>query len=96
MLKMCGIAGLDPPGQEALDVGGEMTAMLQALKAPGPGLDRLRGLWQAAGEGDYIMRLNVAEAGRDAPKAAASMTDKVAVDRLASGGKTPLRRARRG
>lgn len=57
---MCGIAGLIHKGKSS-NVGGEMTAMLQALKHRGP--DSTGYAVYAEGEkGDYIMRLKLAEA----------------------------------
>lgn len=57
---MCGIAGLIYKGKSA-NVGGEMTAMLQALKHRGPDSTGYA-VYGAASEGDYIMRVIVAEA----------------------------------
>ena len=57
---MCGIAGLIYKGKSA-NVGGEMTAMLQALKHRGPDSTGYA-VYGAANEGDYIMRVIVAEA----------------------------------
>ncbi len=57
---MCGIAGLIYKGKNA-NVGGEMTAMLQALKHRGPDSTGYA-VYAAANEGEYIMRLIVAEA----------------------------------
>jgi len=57
---MCGIAGLIHKGKRS-NVGGEMTAMLQALKHRGPDSTGYAVYGEAA-EGDYIMRLKVAEA----------------------------------
>lgn len=57
---MCGIAGLIHKGKSS-NVGGEMTAMLQALKHRGPDSTGYAVYGEAA-EGDYIMRLKVAEA----------------------------------
>ena len=57
---MCGIAGLIHKGKKS-NVGGEMTAMLQALKHRGPDSTGYA-VYGEANEGDYIMRLKVAEA----------------------------------
>ncbi|HFQ16108.1 MAG TPA: glutamine amidotransferase [Rhodobacteraceae bacterium] len=57
---MCGIAGLIHRGNSS-NVGGEMTAMLQALKHRGPDSTGYA-VYGKAQEGDYIMRLKVAEA----------------------------------
>jgi len=57
---MCGIAGLIHKGK-ASNVGGEMTAMLQALKHRGPDSTGYA-VYGKPTEGDYIMRLKVAEA----------------------------------
>ncbi|MEM6308776.1 MAG: glutamine amidotransferase [Pseudomonadota bacterium] len=57
---MCGIAGLIHKGKSS-NVGGEMTAMLQALKHRGPDSTGYAVYGEAA-QGDYIMRLKVAEA----------------------------------
>ena len=57
---MCGIAGLIYKGK-SVNVGGEMTAMLQALKHRGPDSTGYA-VYGAASEGDYIMRVIVAEA----------------------------------
>jgi glutamate synthase domain-containing protein 1 len=57
---MCGIAGLIHKGKSS-NVGGEMTAMLQALKHRGPDSTGYAVYGEAA-DGDYIMRLKVAEA----------------------------------
>lgn len=57
---MCGIAGLIHKGK-ASNVGGEMTAMLQALKHRGPDSTGYA-VYGEPTEGDYIMRLKVAEA----------------------------------
>ncbi len=57
---MCGIAGIIYKGRNA-DVGGDMTAMLQALKHRGPDSTGYAVYGQPT-EGDYIMRLKVAEA----------------------------------
>ncbi len=57
---MCGIAGLIHRGKSS-NVGGEMTAMLQALKHRGPDSTG----YAVYGEpvaGDYVMRLKIAEA----------------------------------
>ncbi|WP_135504312.1 glutamine amidotransferase [Roseovarius aestuariivivens] len=57
---MCGIAGLIHKGKSS-SVGSEMTAMLQALKHRGPDSTGYAVYGQPT-EGDYIMRLMVAEA----------------------------------
>ena len=57
---MCGIAGLIHKGKSS-NVGGEMTAMLQALKHRGPDSTGYAVYSEAPG-GDYIMRLKLAEA----------------------------------
>ncbi len=57
---MCGIAGLIHRGKSS-NVGGEMTAMLQALKHRGPDSTGYA-VYGEPTEGDYIMRVNVAEA----------------------------------
>ncbi|MBL4749672.1 MAG: glutamine amidotransferase [Amylibacter sp.] len=57
---MCGIVGIIHRGKSS-NVGGEMTAMLQALKHRGPDSTGYA-LYGKPTEGDYIMRLKVAEA----------------------------------
>ncbi len=57
---MCGIAGLIHKGKKS-NVGGEMTAMLQALKHRGPDSTGYA-VYSEASDGDYIMRLKLAEA----------------------------------
>lgn len=57
---MCGIAGLIHKGKSS-NVGGEMTAMLQALKHRGPDSTGYA-VYGEASEGDYVMRIKVAEA----------------------------------
>ena len=57
---MCGIAGLIHKGKKS-NVGGEMTAMLQALKHRGPDSTGYA-VYGEPTDGDYIMRLKVAEA----------------------------------
>lgn len=57
---MCGIAGLIHKGKSS-NVGGEMTAMLQALKHRGPDSTGYA-VYGKPTEGDYVMRLKVAEA----------------------------------
>ncbi len=57
---MCGIAGLIHKGKSS-NVGGEMTAMLQALKHRGPDSTGYA-VYGEASDGDYIMRIKVAEA----------------------------------
>ena len=57
---MCGIAGLIQKGKSSA-VGSEMTAMLQALKHRGPDSTGYA-VYGEPKEGDYVMRLKVAEA----------------------------------
>lgn len=57
---MCGIAGLIHRGKSS-NVGGEMTAMLQALKHRGPDSTGYA-VYGEPTEGDYVLRLKVAEA----------------------------------
>ncbi len=57
---MCGIAGLIHRGKRS-NVGGEMTAMLQALKHRGPDSTGYA-VYGEPKEGGYVMRLKVAEA----------------------------------
>lgn len=57
---MCGIAGLIHKGKSS-NVGGEMTAMLQALKHRGPDSTGYA-VYGEPTNGDYVMRLKVAEA----------------------------------
>lgn len=57
---MCGIVGIIHRGKSS-NVGGEMTAMLQALKHRGPDSTGYA-LYGEPTEGEYIMRLKVAEA----------------------------------
>jgi len=57
---MCGIAGLIHKGKIS-NVGGEMTAMLQALKHRGPDSTGYA-VYGEPTEGDYVLRLKVAEA----------------------------------
>lgn len=57
---MCGIAGIIHKGK-ASNVGGEMTSMLQALKHRGPDSTGYA-VYGKGSEGDYVMRLKVAEA----------------------------------
>lgn len=57
---MCGIAGLIHKGKSSA-VGSEMTAMLQALKHRGPDSTGYA-VYGEPTEGDYVMRLKVAEA----------------------------------
>ena len=57
---MCGIAGLIHKGKSS-NVGGEMTAMLQALKHRGPDSTGYAVSGEPT-EGDYVLRLKVAEA----------------------------------
>ncbi len=75
---MCGIAGLIHKGKTA-NVGGEMTAMLQALKHRGPDSTGYA-VYGEPTEGDYVMRLKVAEA-EDMGKG--SRIKKVLEDRIA-------------
>ncbi|MGQ0658465.1 MAG: class II glutamine amidotransferase [Chromatiales bacterium] len=56
---MCGIAGLIHRGKKA-DIGGEMTAMLQALKHRGPDSTGYA-LYGPLQKGKYVMRFKVAE-----------------------------------
>ena len=65
---MCGIAGLIHKGKSS-NVGGEMTAMLQALKHRGPDSTGYA-VYGEPTEGDYVLRLKVAEA-EDMAKAVA-------------------------
>jgi glutamate synthase domain-containing protein 1 len=57
---MCGIAGLIHKGKSS-NVGGEMTAMLQALKHRGPDSTGYA-VYGEPTEGNYVLRLKVAEA----------------------------------
>ncbi len=57
---MCGIAGIIHKGKSS-NVGGEMTAMLQALKHRGPDSTGYA-VYGDTSEGEYIMRLKIAEA----------------------------------
>ena len=57
---MCGIAGIIHKGKSS-NVGGEMTAMLQALKHRGPDSTGYA-VYGDATDGDYIMRIKIAEA----------------------------------
>ena len=57
---MCGIAGLIHKGKSS-NVGGEITAMLQALKHRGPDSTGYA-VYGEPTEGDYVLRLKVAEA----------------------------------
>ena len=57
---MCGIAGIIHKGKKA-EVGSQMTAMLQALKHRGPDSTGYA-VYGDATDGDYIMRLKIAEA----------------------------------
>jgi len=57
---MCGIAGLIHKGKNS-NVGGEMTAMLQALKHRGPDSTGYA-VYSDGTPGDYIMRVKLAEA----------------------------------
>lgn len=58
---MCGIAGLIHKGKSS-NVGGEMTAMLQALKHRGPDSTGYAVYSDGGAPEDYIMRIKVAEA----------------------------------
>ncbi len=58
---MCGIAGLIHKGKSS-NVGGEMTAMLQALKHRGPDSTGYAVYAEGGDPKDYIMRIKVAEA----------------------------------
>ncbi len=80
---MCGIAGLIHKGKSS-NVGAEMTAMLQALKHRGPDSTGYA-VYGEPVEGDYIMRVKVAEAedmerGRGVHKVIADRT--AAVDAI--------------
>ena len=57
---MCGIAGIIHKGKSS-NVGGEMTAMLQALKHRGPDSTGYA-VYRDASDEDYVMRVKVAEA----------------------------------
>jgi len=77
---MCGIAGLIYRGKSS-NVGGEMTAMLQALKHRGPDSTGYA-VYGAPTEGDYVMRVKVAEAedmarGRGVHKLLAERIDEI-------------------
>ena len=77
---MCGIAGLIYKGKSS-NVGGEMTAMLQALKHRGPDSTGYA-VYGAPVEGDYVMRVKVAEAedmakGRGVHKVLAERIDEI-------------------
>ena len=56
---MCGIAGLIHKGKSS-NVGGEMTAMLQALKHRGPDSTGFA-VYGEESKGDYVMRFILAE-----------------------------------
>ncbi len=58
---MCGIAGIIHRGKSS-NVGGEMTAMLQALKHRGPDSTGYAVYGEGGDPKDYIMRIKVAEA----------------------------------
>ena len=58
---MCGIAGIIHRNRSG-GVGGEMTAMLQALKHRGPDSTGYAVYSQGGDPADYIMRIKVAEA----------------------------------
>lgn len=76
---MCGIAGIIHKGK-ASNVGGEMTAMLQALKHRGPDSTGYAVYSEGGAPEDYIMRIKVAEAEDRAigHGAAQLMADRVA------------------
>ena len=57
---MCGIAGIIHKGKSS-NVGGEMTAMLQALKHRGPDSTGYA-VYAERDPGDYVMRIKLAEA----------------------------------
>ena len=58
---MCGIAGIIHKGKSS-NVGGEMTAMLQALKHRGPDSTGYAVYGEPRAPEEYIMRVKVAEA----------------------------------
>jgi len=68
---MCGIAGLIHRGKRS-DVGTEMTAMLQALKHRGPDSTGFA-VYGEPVEGDYVLRLKVAERNKGLRDAAAPL-----------------------
>ncbi len=77
---MCGIAGLIYKGKSS-NVGGEMTAMLQALKHRGPDSTGYA-VYGKPTTGDYVMRVKVAEAedmarGRGVHKVLAERIDEI-------------------
>ena len=76
---MCGIAGIIHKGK-AGNVGGEMTAMLQALKHRGPDSTGYAVYSEGRDPGEYVMRIKVAEAEDRAIGHGASklMADRVA------------------
>ena len=76
---MCGIAGLIHKGKSA-NVGSEMTAMLQALKHRGPDSTGYA-VYGEPKEGEFIMRLKVAEAE---DRARGHSVHKLIADRIAS------------
>jgi methylamine---glutamate N-methyltransferase subunit A len=76
---MCGIVGLIHKGKSS-NVGGEMTAMLQALKHRGPDSTGYA-VYGEPTEGDYIMRLKMAEAEETARRG--SGMQRVISDRIA-------------
>ncbi len=75
---MCGIAGLIHKGRSS-NVGSEMTAMLQALKHRGPDSTGYA-VYGVPSEGDYVMRVKVAEADDMArgSKVAGMLADRIA------------------
>ena len=76
---MCGIAGIIHKGKSS-NVGGEMTAMLQALKHRGPDSTGYAVYADGAEPGDYIMRIKVAEAE---DRAVGHSVHKLIADRVA-------------
>lgn len=76
---MCGIAGIIHKGKRS-NVGGEMTAMLQALKHRGPDSTGYAVYAEGGAPGDYIMRIKVAEAE---DRAIGHGVHKVIADRIA-------------
>ena len=76
---MCGIAGIIHKGKRS-NVGGEMTAMLQALKHRGPDSTGYAVYAEGGTPGDYIMRIKVAEAE---DRAIGHGVHKVIADRVA-------------
>jgi len=76
---MCGIAGIIHKGKKS-NVGGEMTAMLQALKHRGPDSTGYAVYAEGGDPKDYIMRIKVAEAE---DRAIGHGVHKVIADRIA-------------